>query len=291
MVSQSGTAVRIRKIGDRERCHPIGGAGLSGLALCMVLLAVGLIPSTAQASGQEVFSQQCASCHALDSESLVGPGLEGVVEQRDRDWLIRKISEPDSLSAEGDPITEELVSEYGSEMPNLGVSAADAESIVDFLGDGDPDADAAVDLDFTPEQIEEGGRLFEGAQRFENRGVSCNACHDVHRDDVFGGGSLAADLTDYGAQGVDALLHNPPFPEMEVAYEDRPLTDNEIESLQAFLHDVEQNPDDPRPPGGIFFASGLLGMVILIGLCSVVWRGRRRESVNQDIYDRQIKSR
>lgn len=291
MVSRSGTAVKMQKIGERDRWYHMCWAGLSGLAICLVLLAVGLIPSTAQASGQEVFSQQCASCHALDSESLVGPGLKGVVEQRDREWLLRKITEPDSLSAEGDPITEELVAEYGTEMPNLGVSAADAESIVDFLSDGDAEASAAVDLDFTPEQVEEGGRLFEGTQRFENRGVSCNACHDVHRDDVFGGGSLAADLTDYGAQGVDALLRNPPFPEMEVAYEDRPLTDDEIESLQAFLQDVQQNPDDPRPPGGLFIASGLLGVVILIGLFSVLWRDRRRESVYQDIYDRQIKSR
>ncbi len=39
-------------------------------------------------------------------------------------------------------------------------------------------------------------------------------------------------------------------------------------------------------PGGY----GVLGAAILLGLYSVFWNGRLRGSVNQDIYDRQVKS-
>ena len=291
MINQSGSAVR-RVVGTMPSPQYNSKSWRASALVCSMAVAIviALIPATAEASGQDLFSQQCSACHTLSSDRLVGPGLEGVVDERDQEWLIRKIVEPDALIAEGDPITEELVEEYGSQMPNLGVSRSDAETIADFLGAGDGQAMVA-DFEFTQEQVERGAALFEGSERFENRGVSCNACHHVEREGVFGGGSLAADITEYGAQGVDAMLRNPPFPKMRVAYEDRPLTDEEIESLQAFLQDVAQDPEEPRPYGGVFLAAGLAGMVIMIAFFSVIWSGRRRQSVYQDLYDRQIKSR
>lgn len=262
------------------------------LALAFVLMT----PEVAEAApGEDLFSQHCASCHALSSERVVGPGLAEVVEERDRDWLIRKIIEPDRLAREGDSITAELVSDFGMEMPNLGIAEDQADAIVSYLASADVDGAAPVDQTFTESQAEQGRALFEGSIRFENRGVSCNACHNVDHGDVFGGGSLAADLTDsysrLGAAGMNSMLDNPPFPVMRVAYEDKPLTEEEIASLTAFLEQAAQDPAETTFYGANFLGSGLLGTLLLFGLFSFLWRGRRRKSVNQSIYDRQVKSR
>lgn len=269
-----------------------------GLA-CLFVLAVMLVPNMAEAEGEEIFSQRCASCHSLGTDRLVGPGLGGVTDRRDHDWLVEKITAPDQLAAQGDPITEELIEEYGVPMANLGVSTGQAEVIIEYLSgaDGADQAPAAaVREDFSSDEVVAGAALFEGSRRFEHGGVSCNACHNVDHDAVFAGGSLAVDLTDYysraGAAGVDGMLRGLPFPEMEVAYRDRPLTDEEIELLTAFLEDASVNPSaEPTPYGASFFAAGVVGAVFLIGLFSLLWTGRRRQSVNQKLYDRQIKSR
>lgn len=291
---------------EADEIRKAGGAGRwLGIGSVLLLMLLSMIPQTAEAAGEELFSQQCASCHALSSQRVVGPGLAGVVDLRDGDWLIRKITEPDRLASEGDAVTAELVGEYGLAMPNLGVTVAQAESIIAYLGaaagDGQALAAAAgagvpsTDTVFTSTQVEEGRALFEGSMRFENRGVSCNACHNVDHPDVFGGGSLAVDLTDshqrLGSASVGAMLQNPPFPAMRVAYENRPLTEEEIASLTAFLQEASSADAEPTNYGARFFGAGLLGVLILIGFFSILWGGRRRESVNQSIYDRQLKSR
>lgn len=272
---------------------------LASMGLLFFLAGLGLFPQKAQATGQDLFAQQCTACHALSAEAMVGPGLAGVVEERDRDWLLRKITEPDQLSTEGDPITAALIEEYGSTMPPLAISDEDATAIIDFLAEVPADATVdspSVEATYTPEQIDRGRSLFQGTERFENRAVSCNACHTVNHPDVFGGGSLAADLTESysrtGASGLEAMLGNAPFPVMNAAYADRPLTETEIEELTAFLQHTASDPQEQATNYGLtFFGSGAIGTLILIGFLSVLWRGRRRESVNQSIYDRQIKSR
>jgi hypothetical protein len=79
---------------------------------------------------------------------------------------------------------------------------------------------------------------------------------------------------------------------MQTAYQNRSLTENEVAALVAFLEyaDSEQYNQLPRDYGIGLFASGSVGAGILFALFAFVWRGRKRESVNQAIYDRQIRS-
>lgn len=147
------------------------------------------------------------------------------------------------------------------------------------------------------DQVERGMELFEGRARFENGGPSCNACHDVTHRSVVGGGSLAADLTGSfsrmgGTPGLGILLKTPPFPVMQQAFAERPLTEEEISALVAFLQqaDAEEGAHTPIRYGWWHFGVGLGGAVLLIGLFSVTWRSRRRVSVNHEIYERQLES-
>ncbi len=108
----------------------------------LVLLAAG----TAQAdAGKDLFEKQCASCHTIGGGDGGGPDLKGIGAKRSQEWLIRVIAEPDKLTAEKDPTQLELIEKYGFEMPNVGVSRADAAKIVAFLGGGSaPAKDAAA---------------------------------------------------------------------------------------------------------------------------------------------------
>ena len=148
----------------------------------------------------------------------------------------------------------------------------------------------------SPEDIENGQAMFQGAIRFENGGAACNACHDVRNDAVIGGGILAAELTTVfsrmGGAGVKAILGQAPFPVMQAAYADKPLTDEEVTALVAFLEyaDSEEYNQLPRDYGIGLFLSGVVGAAILFLFFGIFWRGRKVGSVNQEIYDRQVTS-
>ena len=114
---------------------------------------------------------------------------------------------------------------------------------------------------------------------------------------MIGGGILAKELTTafstLGEPGVRGILSEPPFPVMGAAYRDKELTPDEIFALIAFLEDADKNHafQQPRDYGLKLFLSGLVGVVLLLGFYSILWRKRRRQSVYQEIYDRQIESR
>ena len=256
---------------------------------------------TAQQSGQAIFEQKCVVCHSAGNDRLVGPGLAGVMTRRDRDWVKRFIMQPDQLINSNDPTATELVQEYMVVMPNLGVTDAEAESLIAFLSGGSgaaggPATQPDVAAPPTDEQILLGQELFQGNSRFVNGGPTCNSCHDVTNDAVIGGGVLAAELTTVfsrlGGPGVRAILGSPPFPVMQRAYQDKALTEDEVAALVGFLQqaDAEQELHQPRDYGTQLFAAGVIGMVILLGLYTLMWGNRKKGSVNQSIYDRQVKS-
>jgi protein SCO1/2 len=88
-------------------------------------------------TGEELFRARGAACHTVgDGDRRVGPDLLDVHLRRDRAWLTRWIVEPDRVLAEGDPIaTEQFIRYQRIAMPNLRITAADAERIVAYLVD------------------------------------------------------------------------------------------------------------------------------------------------------------
>ena len=263
-------------------------------------VSVGLPNATAQTSGQASFEQKCAVCHTLSADRLVGPGLAGIMTRRDRAWVKRFIMRPDQMNASGDSTAAALLAEYLVVMPNLAITDGEAEALIAFLSGEEaataPTAQPAAVQPATEEQILLGQDLFQGKVRFTNGGPTCNACHDVIHDAVIGGGVLARELTTVfsrlGGPGVRAIIGSPPFPVMQRAYLNKALTDEEVAALVGFLQqaDAEQALHQPRDYGIKLFVAGVAGTVILLGLYSLIWRRRTTGSVNQSIYDRQIKS-
>ena len=267
--------------------------------------------SWAQDPGEKVFKTTCFACHTIGGGRLVGPDLVGVNDRRSQGWLEKFILSSQSLIKGGDADAITLFEEYnGILMPDSILSEQQVKDVLSYIKTASSEVMAAGRDDATEavqpvsevaqppseEDILKGQELFQGSIRFENGGAACNSCHDVRNDAVIGGGILAAELTTVfsrmGRAGVKAILGQAPFPVMQAAYQDKSLTDEEVISMVAFLEyaDSEEYNQLPRDYGIGLFISGVAGAAILFALFAFLWRGRKVGSVNQEIYDRQIKS-
>jgi len=261
----------------------------------------------AQEPGEQVFNTTCFACHTIGGGRLIGPDLAGVHEKRSQEWLESFVKSSQSMINAGDTEAVALFEEYNSLlMPDAVATDEEVRQVLSYIkvqsAGAAADVEASADEPVTPpepaseEDILAGQEMFQGNIRFENSGPACNACHEVRNDAVIGGGILAAELTTVfsrmGGAGVTAILGRSPFPVMQAAYENHSLTEHEVTALVAFLEyaDSEQYNQLPRDYGIGLFASGAVGAGILFFFFGFVWRGRKKGSVNQAIYDRQIKS-
>lgn len=85
-------------------------------------------------NGEYLFRNGCLPCHSIGHGDRIGPDLLGVHARRSEDWLRRFVRTPDQVLASGDPTALALVQRYrGVTMPNLGLSEADVEDILDYV--------------------------------------------------------------------------------------------------------------------------------------------------------------
>lgn len=284
------------------------GWGMFG-ALLVAGCMIGSQSASAQESGKQIFQQACAACHSIGAGRLVGPDLKGVNDRRPEDWLLKFIKSSEKLVKSGDKTATALFEEFSKmPMPDQALSDDQIKKVLAHIKEtgGSPTAGketaapaaqaAASAAQAHPDEIQRGQDLFEGKIRFTNGGPSCNACHHVMSDALLGGGVLAAELTlvfsRMGNAGVRAVIGNSPFPVMQAAYAGKEFSDQEISALVGFLQhvDKEHARQMPKEWGWRIFSAGAGGMVVLLGIFSLAGRGRKKRCVNQNIYDRQIKS-
>ena len=274
------------------------------VALLLAGWLSGSQPASAQESGKEIYQKMCAACHSIGGGRLVGPDLKGVNEKRPEDWLLKFIKSSDKLVKSGDKTAVALLDEYKMPMPDQALSDEQIKKVLVHIKEAggstaavkEPAVATTPAAEGTPAEIQLGGDLFEGKVRFANGGPSCNACHHVAADAHLGGGVLAAELTlvfsRMGKQGLSAMIAGNPFPVMQAAYQGKDLSEREIDALVAFLQHYHQEHarQNPKEWGWRMFSAGAGGVVVLLGIAGLAGRGRKKKSVNQDIYDRQIKS-
>jgi len=283
--------------------HPRAGHGrIVGVVVAMGVTFLAAEPAAGQ-SGEELFRTTCVACHTIGGGRLVGPDLAGVTERRHEEWLVDFVQSSQSVIASGDSVAVALDREYpGLIMPDWPLSDDQVRAIMSYVREATtatvaaPATPQAAPEAFTDEQVELGRNLFQGTRRFEAGGPSCNSCHEVTHDAVIGGGALAAELTTVfsrlGGAGVRAIVGSPPFPVMERAYRNHPLTEAEQIATLAFLQraDAEQAFQQPRDYGMRLLQAGVAGSMLLLGLYSLAWRGRRKRPVNHEIFARQVRS-
>lgn len=265
-----------------------------------------------QLKGAAYFKQLCAACHTINGGILVGPDLANVHERRSDEWLQKWIKSSQTLINSGDPEAVAIFQQFNKTvMPDPPFTDDQIRAIIGYIkvasgdvakpvkaGSVEGEATASVDRDKegTEQDIVIGQNLFQGKIRLANGGPACISCHDVKNDAVIGGGILARELTTVfsrlGGPGVRAILGSAPFPVMQQAYLNKPLTDEEIFSLVSFLQQADRDHmfQQPRDYGMGLAVTGTLGVIVLLGIYSLLWYGRRKKLVNQDIFDRQVKS-
>lgn len=228
--------------------------------------------------GKASFDQKCIGCHSIGGGRGAGPDLKGVTTQRPHEWLVEFIVAPDRVIGRGDPVAQQLVKEYGAPMPNLGVPAAEAEDMLAYIhqqsgGQAQPGAAPAP---VTLGDASSGRALFTGQKRFGAGGPACAACHNVAGIGVLRGGTWGADLTNtfskQGAEGLVAMVKNPPFPAMKNAYAANPASDAEVADLAAFFAEADKQ-QAPTSPDIAFPVISILAFTIMIGIALVALRG------------------
>lgn len=140
---------------------------------------------------------------------------------------------------------------------------------------------------------EVGASLFQGTKHFKNGGPACIACHTVDSKLVASGGKLAMNLTTMGGAGVAYTIQKPQNASSAVmrdAFKDKPLTASEQADLVAFFNQVAANHTQTPKSPAVFIAGGIIGAIIIFVILGILGAKRKKESVNQELYDRQLKT-
>lgn len=276
---------------------------MSGRTVSLVMLCAVAVVATgehlrAQAPGRVTFEQKCSACHHIGGGVLVGPDLAGVGTRRNQAWLLRWITGPDKMIAAGDSTATALLKQFnGIQMPNLGLTQAEAQAVLAYIESASPAVAATAPVPAAPPPPAGdplvGREYFTGTKRFANGGPPCMACHSVAGLGALGGGALGPNLTGalakYGDAGLASILASPPFPTMRPIFSRAPLTPPEQAALRGFL---QQAAIARRPAQAIGRLAVLaaVGAIVLLALAHAVWR-RRFSGVRRDMVRRAAQPR
>ena len=232
------------------------------------------------------YTKSCSSCHTIGQGDTIGPDLKGVTERRKRDWLLHFIISPGAAVRENDPIAKELVDRYKMVMPDQDLKLDQINAILDFIEKGGVVSDAPSDsrqaASATEKEIAHGEDLFLGRAKFAGGAPACVSCHSAGDVGVLGGGSFAIDLTQvssrYDERILTQALKTPGFRVMSEVFSDKPLNDDEVFALKAFLYKVDKSGVEATDFQKKFVFLGVGGCVVLLGVTDLIWKKRRKKS-------------
>jgi len=246
------------------------------------------------------FKQNCMSCHTIGGGRLTGPDLKNVGQRKDRDWLVRFISDPRAVIDSGDPYALELFAQArNAVMPTLpGMTRSRAEALLRLIEEESKLEKSQFvgiqisDRPFTANDVQMGRQIFIGTRSLKNGGPSCISCHAVHGLGALGGGTLAPDLTTVferyeGRKVLSTWLSAPATPTMQSVFRNNAIDADEILPLVAYFQQtLQRNPEDTATSRLNFVLLSLGGTIVVLGLFDVIWRGRFR-SVRRTLVHRQ----
>ena len=198
--------------------------------------------------GERIFETKCAVCHNLDDQPKVGPGLHGILERRDEDWLVKFIKNPQAMWDAGDEYALKILDDFkGVKMlANPDLEDEEIRAVIKYVSEYKPEEKPVVDLaaeDFTETDVKRGERLFRGLIPFEDSHITCSSCHNVNTIDslnwspsVF---EIATVLFNYN-KDLHKILNDPTSRVMKVAHANTSYTEQEAYYIKAYLHHVKE---------------------------------------------------
>lgn len=211
------------------------------------------------ADGKKLFAVNCSVCHTLGGGKLIGPDLTGILDRRDREWIVLFIRSSQTLVSNGDKEAVAVFEAYDKMIMPDQATLSDAEIDAILLYVGDPASYSGIATDFEPhseplvhsadmaipvnglnmEDVSHGRDLFSGRIPMFSGGPACISCHNVTEDNGIKGGQLAPDLTNVYSrideQMIMELATNPKYPSMQKVYLDKPIAPEEAASLASYL--------------------------------------------------------
>ena len=119
---------------------------IKNLKIVALTVVLGLFASIATvnaqdvAEGESIFKNNCATCHAVTDEVVIGPGLKGITARRPIDWIVKWVHNPQAVIASGDKYAVDLYNKYNKTQmtayPNY--SEVQIKSVIAYI-----DAEAA----------------------------------------------------------------------------------------------------------------------------------------------------
>jgi mono/diheme cytochrome c family protein len=107
---------------------------LQALFIFLFLFSFSATKALAQEDGEKLFKSYCASCHSPSEKQLVGPGLAGVGDKYEREWLYSWIKDSQGLIASGDADAVAVYEQFNKVlMPNQPVNNEQIDAIVDYI--------------------------------------------------------------------------------------------------------------------------------------------------------------
>jgi cytochrome c551/c552 len=110
-----------------------------------------------QPDGETLFKANCASCHSSGENKVIGPGLKGIHERRDIDWLIKWTKNSQALIKAGDEYAVKIFNEYNKVvMPPQNLTDEEIIAIYDYVkAEGEKAAAAPVAVTGPATQVQE----------------------------------------------------------------------------------------------------------------------------------------
>ncbi len=86
------------------------------------------------AEGEKLFKSNCAACHSIGANTVVGPGLQGINDKRTEEWLVKWIANSAELIASGDADAVAIFEEFNKvPMPPQPVDEKQIKSILAYI--------------------------------------------------------------------------------------------------------------------------------------------------------------
>ena len=261
----------------------------------LTLLVLSFSGTLKAEDGKAIFDKNCKACHKIGGGKLVGPDLAGVTKKRSVDWLSKFIMSSANMIATGDKDAVKIFEEFGKlPMPSHTFTPPELDALLNYLNNptsGAGVADQSSDaLPLFAPSADLGRAFFTGQVRFANGGPSCISCHSVKDEKVMFGGTLAKDLSISYAPGIVGTMAKS-MPAMISAYRTHELEMTEKSHLDLFLKTVKENQlfsHTVQPASFVFFGGVLIFFMLVLG-SSLFWKQKRRASVKDEIFKRQVR--
>ncbi|MFN0006701.1 MAG: c-type cytochrome [Planctomycetota bacterium] len=246
------------------------------------------------------FQQNCVSCHTIGGGRLTGPDLKGVLERRDRAWLVSFVRDPKAVIDAGDPYAQQIFQEaravYMPTLPGMTADLADKLiGLIEYESTLEKSRFVGVQISerpFTPADLERGKAMFGGSLPFASGAPACYSCHSIAGFGGLGGGQLGPDLTGAyarleGRKALAAWLSSPPSLTMQPVFQRRPLDGEEILALVAYLKAAAETGETEAPSTSFAFViAGIAATAALLVAFDFLWRNRFR-AVRQPLVARE----